>query len=351
MHFLYVLSLAYFTTPVVSFGPAFVSRPQRAGLELFSGPTPSTEHEILAVAAPLKFIGPYPCLALRFPELSTSAQRSRNETGVSLDFMVDTAANTNTIQGPIVTELQLKSTGQFALPGVSATGSISGGETFLLGDTQLDGMGPDLFMTDLTASVLPVANPAAAGVLSLAFLQCFPGGVEFDWEGRQFQFFGEMISLEKTDFQMIPIERQQITQLPLIQITINDVELTALLDTGSPITIVHPDAARKANIEVQNEANKSKNPFASLFSESNSQVLTIMGADGKPTKLYPSKNPVAVTMFGESVLYVGQVPGLAALDKQVKSPDVILGMDVLKKIRKMVLRAQQNELWVSDQIS
>jgi hypothetical protein len=344
MHFL--VSIAYSVAPVLAFGPAFVSRSNRAGLALFSGP-PSTENDIMAVAAPLKFIGPYPCLSLRFPNLSTSAQRSRNETGVSLDFVVDTAANTNTIQGPVVAELLLKSTGQFALPGVSATGSIPGGETFLLGNTQLDGMGPDLFMTDLTASVLPVSNPAAAGVLSLAFLQCFPGGVEFDWENRQFRFLDETTTLEKNGLRMVPIERQPITQLPLIRIAINDVELTALLDTGSPITIIHPDAAKRANIEVRNdEPNKSRNPFSSLFSQNDSQVLTIMGGDGKPTKLYPTKSPVEVSMFGESVLYVGQVPGLAALDKQVKSPDVILGTDVLKRQPSMILRAQQNELWI-----
>lgn len=345
MRFTYVfLPLLYSMVPALSYRPAFVSPVHSGRLELSSSPS-STEHDILSISAPLKFIGPYPSLALRFRDLSTSAQRSRNETGVSLDFVVDTAANTNTIQGPIVAELQLKSTGRFALPGVSATGSIPGGETFLLGDTQLDGMGPDLFMTELTASVLPVVNPTA-GVLSLAFLQCFLGGVVFDWENLQFQFLGEATSLEKDGFRMIPIERQPITQLPLIRITINGVELMALLDTGSPVTIVHPDAATKANIEVQNESNKSRNPFASLFAESNSQVLTIMGSDGKPTKLYPSKNPVEIAMFGQSVVYVGQVPGLAALDKQVKSPDVILGTDVLKKIPKMILRAQQNELWV-----
>ncbi|GAX10923.1 hypothetical protein FisN_2Lu453 [Fistulifera solaris] len=344
MRLLYVITIAYFAPPVLAFGPAFVSRSNRAGLAIFSGP-PSTEHDVMAVSAPLKFIGPYPCLALRFPNLGTSAQRSRNETGVSLDFVVDTAANTNTIQGPVVAELQLKSTGQFALPGVSATGSIPGGETFLLGDTQLDGMGPDLFMIDLTASVLPVSNPAAAGVLSLAFLQCFPGGVEFDWENRQFRFLSETNASEKEGLQMIPIERQPITQLPLIQITINNVELTALLDTGSPITIIHPDAAKRANIDVQNvEANKSRNPFKSLFSQNDSQVLTIMGGDGKPTKLYPTKSAVEISMFGESVVYVGQVPGLAAL--QVKSPDVILGTDVLKRRPKMILRVQQNEMWI-----
>merc|ERR1712127_1061633 len=41
----------------------------------------------------------------------------------------------------------------------------------------------DLFMTNLTASALPIAAPAAAGLLGVSFLNCFEGGVKFDWGG------------------------------------------------------------------------------------------------------------------------------------------------------------------------
>ena len=90
-----------------------------------------------AVRAPLKYVGPYPCLALRFPHLATSSQRGRNVTGISLDFVLDTAANTNTLNGQVAQELQLEVVGE-ALPGVGAAGSIAGGDTYLLGDCQLD---------------------------------------------------------------------------------------------------------------------------------------------------------------------------------------------------------------------
>ena len=79
-----------------------------------------------AVRAPLKYVGPYPCLALRFPHLATSSQRGRNVTGISLDFVMDTAANTNTLNGQVAQELQLEVVGE-ALPGVGAAGSIAGG--------------------------------------------------------------------------------------------------------------------------------------------------------------------------------------------------------------------------------
>ena len=61
---------------------------------------------LMSLRAPLRWIGPYPAVALSFPALSSPAQKARlltnpNEaagnTGVTLDFILDTAANTNTI--------------------------------------------------------------------------------------------------------------------------------------------------------------------------------------------------------------------------------------------------------------
>lgn len=136
----------------------------------------SSQQGTMAVRAPLKYVGPYPCLALRFPNLATARQRQSNATGVSLDFVLDTAANTNTIQKQVATELNLDVVGQ-ALPGVSAAGVLAtaaqggGADTYMLGDAQLDGIvydeeeKPFTFMSKLTASALPVANPAAAGLL------------------------------------------------------------------------------------------------------------------------------------------------------------------------------------------
>lgn len=149
-----------------------------------------------AVRVPLKFIGPYPCLALRFPNLATANQRERNATGVSLDFVLDTAANSNTLQQVVATQQNLTVVGR-ALPGIGSAGIIAqGGDTYLLGDAQLEGLLPTndeggdepfTVMTGLTASVLPVASPASLGLLSLAFLQSFQGGVEFSWGGSRIQ--------------------------------------------------------------------------------------------------------------------------------------------------------------------
>ena len=85
-------------------------------------------------------------------------------------------------------------------------------------------------------------------------------------------------------------------------------------------------------------------------------VLTIMGLGGKPVNLIKSSTPVSVEMkgdknslvdFGSVPLFVGDLPGLAALNGLgVESPPaVVLGMDVLRQRPSMLLRAQDDEVW------
>ena len=510
------------------------------------------EDVVFSIRAPLKFIGPYPCLGLEFPKLTTEAQRRRNTSmnnatttnsatatdsataatanknkntttappavvvrGISLDFVLDTASNINTIQGPVVTELQLPQLFDApALPGISTTGRIAGGNTYVLGDAQLEtilledetgenekdnesnsinddadgksdeddltmaGVGVeknegDVFMQNLTAAVLPgVANPAAAGLLGLAFFYCF-NGVEFSW-GEQPQqqvnddeqppqlidgmlvrepskssssitFYGDEDNnndniddenegasdsatsdiknddrdenkndVGNTQLQRIlstmirvPIVPLPITQLPSVRLKINGVELLALLDTGSPITVVTERAAQAAGVHTiqqpnnkqqGDDANKSnwKNPFGSVvekFNEARERADAVSNGDilmiGGGTNLYRSKNKhvnislltAAATTgshgdkneipFGYSsvdnedatkysntnqedtlnTVYVGEIPGLVALkggvdgDETVTSPDVILGIDILRKRPRMLLRARYNEVY------
>ena len=56
----------------------------------------------------LRWVGPYPTLALRFPDLATPAQRERGEQGVTLEFVVDTAATVTTIAAVVAAELALE---------------------------------------------------------------------------------------------------------------------------------------------------------------------------------------------------------------------------------------------------
>ena len=83
--------------------------------------------------------------------------------------------------------------------------------------------------------------------------------------------------------------------------------------------------------------------------------MTIAGTDGKPTNLLKSTSKVEVqavgetddVSFGSGNVYVGDIPGLAALNGiGVESPPaVVLGMDVLKCRPKMLLRARDNEIY------
>jgi hypothetical protein len=345
----------------------------------------------MVLKAALQYVGPYPCASLRFPNLATASQRERNATGISLDFVLDTGANLNTLNSQVASELELLKVGS-APAGMGAGGAISGGDTFLLGDCQLEQQilpspppttnpTPEqpsdlndsdekkipqtpMFMTDLTASALPVASPAAAGLLGTYFFQCFPGGVEFDWNGDQatgvppsISFYGE--DSDVTDMERVEVKLLPVTNLPSIEIIINGVTVPALLDTGSPVTVLNAKAAQLTKVEtVMDEQNKKQtnnlfNPFAKLTQgfqtaqmASTGDVLLLAGALGERIELYKSSGkgiPVAVSpscSFGDDcTVYVGDLPGMAALGGSDSSPAVILGMDVLRRRPKMLYRA------------
>merc|ERR1719387_3138066 len=151
-------------------------------------PASTVDEELMAIRAPLRMLGPYPVLSLRFPSIPTpeqfrEQQKQTGESGVTLDFVVDTAANVNTINAKLAADLGLEAVG-FDEGGVSAAGDLAGGTTFMLGSAQLNDLPKDErfdLLSNLTASALPVASPSGAGLLGIGFLFAFPGGVEFCW--------------------------------------------------------------------------------------------------------------------------------------------------------------------------
>ena len=326
----------------------------------------------LKITSPLRFIGPYPCLSLQFSNLATQSQIERNVSGISLDFVLDTAANTNTINAAVAAELSLEEVGE-ALPGYNAAGEMGGAPTFSLGDSTLDSNREELFMQNLTASALPVASPAAAGLMSVAFLNCFEGGVRFDWGGfhsiedsepkeSQITFYGstEGIEDELESMTRVPIKVLEDVLLPTVLLRINGVDVPALLDTGSPITVINAAAANIANVDTvqlddgtkDDEKDKKSffNPFQKLKDNFNAaqslaqatargDILTLAGGDGQRIELLRSREKFNLSLADEKVdfpaanIYVGDLPGLAALGglQGVDSPPAaILGMDALK---------------------
>lgn len=82
----------------------------------------------------------------------------------------------------------------------------------------------------------------------------------------------------------------------------------------------------------------------------------IMGVNGNKVNLVKSNELIKVKIpfgegaaldFGTIQLYVGELPGLAALNGlgAESPPAVVLGMDVLRQRPSMLLRAQDNEVW------
>ena len=351
------------------------------------------------VRSPLRFLGPYPTMPLRFPQLATASQRERNVTGICLDFVLDTAANTNTINAQVAQELGLEKVGE-APGGVGSAGSISGGDTFMLGDCELDikinkAMSNDeegtadekeeeddtfTFMQGLTASALPVASPAAAGLLGLSFFYCFEGGVEFQWgidksleQIPSVTFYGSENDVNVDELVRVPFESLPVSLLPSVTLIINGKEIPALFDTGSPITVLNARAAQEAGIDPTISLDEAKenggswNPFSKIASNIQSaqeiakatasgDILTIAGTDGKPVRLVKSKESEAVNiksstgekLLSESQVFIGDIPGLAALGGLggEAPPAAVLGMDVLSRLPRVLSRARQNEIYL-----
>lgn len=336
----------------------------------FSPLLDNVEPETNRVSSLMKFIGPYPAISLRFPSLSTSSQRKRNITGIALDFILDTAANTNTINIEVARELNLTIVGD-ALPGYGAAGSISGGQTYMLGNCTIDRVNADVFMTNLTASALPVASPGAAGLLSVAFLNCFHA-VKFEWGGGidgkspMVTFYGDKDDANEESKKMnrVTINVLDGILLPSVTILINQVPVTALIDTCSPVTVVNAATANAAglttfrdSISINNAAgSKGFNPFKQFLGKqqavkamndavSSGKILIVASPGAKQIELAKTKMKPTIKMGSGDVLissdvYVGDLPGLAALDGMGfnSSPAAILGMDIIKKFPCMLYR-------------
>jgi len=285
-----------------------------------------------------------------------------------------------------------------APPGVSSAGALDGADTFLLGDAQLEGVlelaaaaaaaegaataddddeTPFTFMTGLTASALQIASPASAGLLGTAFLNCFQGGVEFQWgvvspEGQitsapSITFHGEVEPIDaslssRPRAKIVPLD---VTLLPSLTVTINGQSMPALLDTGSPITVLNSIAAKLAGVDVVDLPEETNNPFTKVANNvkiaqaaGRGELLQIAGSNGQPVNLLKSTASVDICIvgcddgektieFGCNPIFVGDLPGLAALNGIGVDcpPAVVLGVDVLRQRPKMLFRGQQLEVF------
>jgi len=307
---------------------------------------------VCGVVAPLLKIGPYPCLELRFPNLVNEPVWT---------FLLDTGANVNSIQASLVEQYKLERMPQdlHLLGSVGLGGTLAApGDLVKLGDAQLHGLPNDqdniIFMTNLTAASLPHASPidGVAGVLGLSFFRSF-AGVEFDWhssEGEdgqeepptvQFLFTNDIAETRQKENNMTRVLLQQwgLAQVLLMNVAVNGVPLLALLDTGSPATILSEQAAQQAGVAA---VTTPRDPH---------DVIRVGGLDKLPIELRRSESLVSICAggendeveFGKGRVYVGTLPGLARIGSMVSSdggfaPKMIAGRDLLSSTQCMLLK-------------
>ena len=140
--------------------------------------------------------------------------------------------------------------------------------------------------------------------------------------------------------------RQLESGLVCVTMCVNGVEIPSLLDTGSPITVLNAAAAKAAGIGDAPPAAEdvSSNPFTMLtqafkagVAATKAETLMVAGANG-PVQLLRCEGGATMSL-GDADLgggtcrpYVGELPGLAALDGlgAAAGPAAVLGTDVLR---------------------
>lgn len=378
------------------------------------------EGESAAVRAPLRWIGgAYPALALEFPSLATAAQRARGagETGIALDFVVDTGSSLNTIAAAVAGELELNAVG-VQPAGVSAAGALAGGAVYALGTARLADLPVEErfdFMTGLEAAALPIPTPGAAGVLGGGFLGSFDaveavwgappapqqqrgtpsvaaalaskGDTAADYASPEpsWTFYAGGLALPETlaeGLHAVAVSSLENTGLPTVALRCggnaddaNTATVPALLDTGSPITVLNAVAAHALGIETAETRRAKEGSGAkgggNIFSRALAGARAAMDADPADTMwiaggpqgrvaLRRSADAVKLTLdgadgepveLGEARVYVGDVPGLAALGDipggdGERAPAAVLGVDALRLRPRCVLRPAARQLLV-----
>jgi len=338
------------------------------------GPTsleqePQPPSQVLAVVAPLKYLGPsnYPALELLFPDHQIT-QDDGSVQQTSLEFIMDTGANINTVDGAVVDFFDLPvaiSAEELGAQGLQGAAGMGGTlpicDIHTLGTCKLGGMPPETdfeFMYGLTAAKMP-SLPAGVGngLLGLTFFMSFPAGVEMDWYGTNgdpptviFYYGTETPKESLENMVCVPLERLSVGIMAL-NVNVNGVDMKAILDTGAPYTILSPDAAYRAGIETYAETMERDDlPLRQ-------QVVgaTGTGIDGGKFKLDRSVSDVSITVggasLGETPVFVGELPGMAVLGElgMESPPQAILGLDFMQRAYRLVIKiSDDSELWIEE---
>jgi len=341
---------------------------------------------ISSIRAPLQMLGPYPLLSVRFPDIAApesvkEQQKANGETGIRLDMIVDTGSSVNTINVQLVKELGLTAVSTQEA-GVSAAGALGISNNYALGTVQLNDLPQkDRFplMNDLIVSAIPVAAPPGiGGILGLGFLLSFAGGIEFVWgdaasgPSARLPAPGPVASLNlyanpkdsaglSTSMEEVPARQLDAAGggLLILTMVVNGVKIPALLDTGSPATILNAAAAKLAGIELPAEPDqssmnliaKAKVAYDQAAAMASGEVVYVAGEKG-PVALRKTPNATPISLGGAVIRdvrpYVGEIPGLAALPGLAAegAPAAILGTDVLRRRKSLLILPAIDKVFV-----
>ena len=157
----------------------------------------------------------------------------------------------------------------------------------------------------------------------------------------QFYYGDEIPNAAKKNAFCIPLE-DSFWSVPTIKVNINGVDLKAIIDTGSPITILNTEAAEKVGIG--NTLSKEE--------EEDTSFLIVKGVDDDNINLIRSKEGASLSIGGDFSLgdihvCVGNLPGIAFASSLSSSaePQVLLGLDALRRTYRMILSTPKNEVW------
>ncbi|KAL3782981.1 hypothetical protein HJC23_003137 [Cyclotella cryptica] len=318
------------------------------------------ETAVIGVVAPLTYSGPYPCLGLDFHHLNSNASKSEGNSkqhAVSINFVLDTGANVNVIKRDLAQSLGLQTfirkESLSALGSAGIGGSYETGDIVMMGDCHLSGMPAEqsnlIFMRNLTAASLDIglASTVADGLLGTAFFNCFPAGVEFDWYGTDgdpptmiFYYGMHLPNHAKKNAFRVPIEDDSFFGVPIIKICVNGVELTAIVDTGSCSTILSSEAAELVGLN-------------NVVFDNADYSLKAMGIDKRTVDLVKGSSAnltIGNVSFADvKTLFWGDLPGITLAGTfGAKAPQAVVGLDVLKRMYRMILRLSEQELWFEE---
>ncbi|KAL7472429.1 hypothetical protein ACHAXS_012791 [Conticribra weissflogii] len=325
------------------------------------------QSKLVGVVAPLTYSGPYVCLGLIFPNLKSTKnckQECGNQNGVAMKFVLDTGANINTVCKDVAEDLKLPTIMSkddlSVLGSAGAGGSFETGDIVMLGDCQLDGMPKDqaklIFMKNLTAASLKLGiGSVGHGLLGTSFFECFPAGVEFDWYGTDgdpptliFYYGSNLPDDAKKNARRVSLENDSFFGVPTVSVNINGVQLRAIIDTGSPISIVTPEAAKDAGLERIADSYESS-CGRGIVRET---PVKIKGVDHDVLDLaMANKATVSIgdlSLGTVKTMLIGELPGLSLASSfgVSKGPQVVLGLDILKQTYRVIFRLSAREIWI-----